>query len=106
MKKIPKFLHSIDPKRGREFVISTISPAFICEIFTVSNKETIDFDSIEGRYVQKKNRDKLYVLVFNRFANELDILSALNEDFKPKLERALTWYLQAIIKKEDKKNER
>lgn len=85
----PKFLHAIDKKSGRVFIIKTRNPAYICEV-TVYEKETSGFE-----YEVQENQGKYYLCRFLRFLESVDVLT----DTKTFSKRALTWYLQAIIKK-------
>jgi hypothetical protein len=94
----PKFLHAIDKKSGRIFIIKTRNPAYICEIYE-KKEETNGFE-----FAVKVHQGKYYLCRFIRFLEPVS--SDLSLDTYSLAIRALTWYLQAIVKKEDNKNER
>lgn len=102
MKLEPKFLSSTCPTSGRVFLLRTRNPAFLAEIHTFhSMPETVEFELNIPIGARCCDNGVYYVLRPVRFFDVLPPASTQAEadELARIMRRAIDWYLQAIIKK-------
>jgi len=104
MKQPPKFIRAVDEKTGRIFIFRTRNPAYFGEVFEFDNEiKALELSVNYPCGSRAWHNGKHYVFILNRFLDPIDKPETQTEadELARLLRRAIDWYIQAIIKKED-----